>query len=479
MNRNSRLDRSVLHMARFVLEAESAFSIASGLSDGTFDNLVVRDANGLPAIPGTTIAGVLRHRLHAEKGKKYTDSLFGYQKENRNEGQASSLEVSWGVIHDSSNRPVERLQERIDDHILQKLAEDHPIFRDRVRLTHRGTAAYQGKFDRTVLPRGCRFSVEMRLWAAEKRPQQWQDLLALLKAPLLLGGSTRSGLGRFSCIRMAEKIFDLSKPDDHEQLQQTGPGLADLTGWKILWTMRQPVTADLTVELEAEDFWRFGQGGVPLKGSGKAPDALPYTEPVITWEGDRAGFNSRCVVVPGSAVRGAFRHRFLFHYSRLLLGKDGLQDTDWQQARQACDALFGHAADTEDGKTRGRAGALFFSDLYLDVDAVGRAAKHLTHSSVDRFTGGVRQGALFMEELLWNCSLRLEINLQNMAPAELPDMRKAGIAFQWVLDDLAAGRLALGAASAKGHGYFRGKVEWHHSPEWLQHAGKEENKEAA
>ena len=42
---------SYLQLARFVIEADTAFAIASGLSDGAFDALVVRDANNLPRSP--------------------------------------------------------------------------------------------------------------------------------------------------------------------------------------------------------------------------------------------------------------------------------------------------------------------------------------------------------------------------------------------------------------------------------------------
>ena len=56
----NRLDCSVVHIARFSLQARSALSIGTGGTDGVFDHPIVRDANGLPLIPGTSLAGVLR-----------------------------------------------------------------------------------------------------------------------------------------------------------------------------------------------------------------------------------------------------------------------------------------------------------------------------------------------------------------------------------------------------------------------------------
>ena len=55
----SRLARHILHVARFVLEARTALSVGSGGADGVYDHPIARDANGLPTIPGTSLAGVL------------------------------------------------------------------------------------------------------------------------------------------------------------------------------------------------------------------------------------------------------------------------------------------------------------------------------------------------------------------------------------------------------------------------------------
>jgi CRISPR/Cas system CMR subunit Cmr4 (Cas7 group RAMP superfamily) len=49
------------HICCLVLETVSPLSIATGRDDDLFDNLLVCDANNLPAIPGTSFAGVLRH----------------------------------------------------------------------------------------------------------------------------------------------------------------------------------------------------------------------------------------------------------------------------------------------------------------------------------------------------------------------------------------------------------------------------------
>ena len=50
-------------LARLVIESKTPLNIGSGNKSIKTDSLVLRDVNGLPFIPGTTIAGLLRHSL--------------------------------------------------------------------------------------------------------------------------------------------------------------------------------------------------------------------------------------------------------------------------------------------------------------------------------------------------------------------------------------------------------------------------------
>src|SRR5690606_22899359 len=98
---------STLYIARVVLEAKTPLSISTGTPDGVFDTALVRDANGLPALPGSSIAGVLRHLWQERHGAQSAKRLFGRQ-EGKN-GEPSRVIVSWGALLDSRGRPVEGL----------------------------------------------------------------------------------------------------------------------------------------------------------------------------------------------------------------------------------------------------------------------------------------------------------------------------------------------------------------------------------
>ena len=50
-------------LARLIIEAKSPINIGSGNKGVKSNSNVLRDLNGLPYIPGTTLAGLLRHTV--------------------------------------------------------------------------------------------------------------------------------------------------------------------------------------------------------------------------------------------------------------------------------------------------------------------------------------------------------------------------------------------------------------------------------
>ena len=57
------------HLARFIIEAVTPLAIGSGQSDIFSDALVIRDVNGLPYIPGSSLAGIVRSMIPEEEAK--------------------------------------------------------------------------------------------------------------------------------------------------------------------------------------------------------------------------------------------------------------------------------------------------------------------------------------------------------------------------------------------------------------------------
>jgi CRISPR/Cas system CSM-associated protein Csm3 (group 7 of RAMP superfamily) len=494
-----RLDRHVLHLARFVLEARTALSIGTGGADGVYDHPIVRDANGLPLIPGTSLAGVLRHLWIMDRGGKETaaNHLFGFQRRDR--GDPSRLEVSACALHDSQGRPVEGLllgdagRKRIADDLLKRAlaTRDDPRFRDRVRIGHRGVTIQTGKFDRGVLIAGYRFSGELRLWSHAAEAPDWQMLLALLADPRLrLGGGTRAGLGAFKLIKLHTARFDLKQQEQVAAFARLGVSLADTKGLAEIPVNKLPGSpapvSTLKIALDPRDFWRIGQGDQPLVRRDRVPDLLPKQEPMVTWDAaGRGSIGTRYALVPGSSVKGALAHRTAFHWNVLngitvekLIEEQGLTKlAEWDKSMD-CDgvrALFGYAKDKdravgtagEPTEPTGQAGHLLIDDASVTV--TDNQVQTMIHNSIDRFTGGVRNRMLFTEELIYKRPFNLVITL--LPGAERIDAQ-ARQAFAQALRDLCEGHLALGAGTTKGHGAFAGTPD-QPTRDWMKAQGVE------
>jgi len=493
----SRLDRSILYIARFVIEARTALSIGTGGSDGVYDHPIVRDANGLPMIPGTSLAGVLRHLWIQEYKQASADALFGYQR--RDQGEASRLEVAAGALQDSKAQPVAGLllgaqQDRLKDPLLAaalKTRED-PLFRDRVQIGHRGVAVKTAKFDRGLLMAGNRFSGELRLWSDIKDDPDWSALLGLLTDPRLrLGGGTRTGLGVLKLISLHQGQFDLHDPTGIAAFQKVSHRLVDLTGLTASPIERLPAPAaqmrTLTIQLDPRDFWRIGQGSDSLlpinqRPDKKTPDLLPKQEGMVSWDKQgQASIRTRFALVPGSAVKGALAHRTAFHWN-VLTGTfvDGMtcdQIAEWDKSKDCAgiQALFGYAKDraTAPGRdldSTGQAGHILIDDVHVEITEqdLRTRVQTMIHNSLDRFTGGVRNRMLFTEELIYQRAIPLTITL--LSGVDQAD-QTARQAFALALRDLCEGRLALGGGATKGHGAFTG-VPDANTRAWLTEQGE-------
>jgi hypothetical protein len=113
-------------------------------------------------------------------------------------------------------------------------------------------------------------------------------------------------------------------------------------------------------------------------------------------------------------------------------------------------SIFGFARDGGDGES-GQSSALMFDDVLLEINKT----QAVDHIKIDRFTGGVIQGALYSEELIQSEELSCNIMVHpGRRDAICKDVRAA---FLSALYDLTKGRLALGA---KSYGFCNGTAEF-------------------
>jgi CRISPR/Cas system CSM-associated protein Csm3 (group 7 of RAMP superfamily) len=461
----NRRERSLLKIMHVAVEALTPISIGSGRLSGFEDSPVTLDVYGLPTIPGTSLSGVLRSLYpQDDDGIVSADELFGFAgraSETETPSWASLLEISNGFIHDSRNRACVSPSIGADGKLADRLLEDlrrayieSPPIRTRVRINEKGVADAEksGLFDRTIVPRGTRFTFEVCACFDKTRPDlanaTWKRLIGVIQSSTFrIGGATRTGLGALNLVGLGEWEFDLSSPAEFERYRQIAPKLQRFDA------ALQPKIGQLklteTIRLNAVDYWRIGNSSraVPSGLDHEDADLAPYTESCWVWDGSEAK-SEEFLLVPASSIKGALRHRTAFHYNRLVGRFIDLSappsDMPGTDGNPAVISLFGNIKDKHGGK-RGR---LLLNDAFIPLSRRPKL-QTLVHNSVDRFTGGVRGGALFGEQMIWKEGFDFTWSIIE-GTDEMDHL--ADQAFLMAVDDLAHQRLSLGAAGGRGHG---------------------------
>jgi CRISPR/Cas system CSM-associated protein Csm3 (group 7 of RAMP superfamily) len=310
----------IIYYARLTVEAASPLRIGSGRQGLTVDQLVARDAYGLPYLPGTSIAGCLRSTLLPNPAID-ADKLFGFQ--GKNAGQGSQLIISSGhliggdgqVVGESGGLPV------WSDAFLTQLSSAYLPLRDHVRINHRGVAEKHGKFDSQVVPRGARFVFDLSLSGSPEEEALWGEVLDQFRQPFFrLGGGTRKGFGKLRVEEYKQRTFDLTDGSQRKAYLDLSSSLAGpLPGFSS--TRPAPASAPeigpwklYELTLTARDYFSFGQG----YGDDKVRNR-PKREPIVKWENGRPKFyaaDDAPYLLPATSIKGALRHRTAFHYNK-------------------------------------------------------------------------------------------------------------------------------------------------------------------
>lgn len=436
------------YIARIKVEATTPLFVGSGGTSLITDALAVRDHNGLPMIPGTSLTGVLRHSLEDfSKGNNNWNDIFGYQG-NDNDGLGSRLIISSAYLVLDNGKIAEGFDTEVSPEILSKF-QKLPT-RQHVRITHKGVAADKGLFDNEVVYAGAQFIFEIELKGTEADEGTWKSILEEIKSPSFrIGQGTRNGYGSLKGIGFYEDCFNLNDKDKFEEYLDFNPSLNSIE-IENLEEGENNNTIGYTLELTPDDFFIFSEGF----GDSEV-DNKPTEEEIIVYNNGKIDFENR-TLIPASSIKGAIAHRTAFHYNKFnKFYADTINENlknYVEENNQAVKTLFGEKAQVVNGNLLGERGIVILDDLYYDdIDN----SKIFNHVAIDRFTGGSIDGALFSEKVSYKRDKKivLEINLAK----EIEDDTIL-LAFEETLKDICRGLLPLGGMTTKGFGMFTGKL---------------------
>ncbi len=398
------------YTAHITIEAETPLKVGSNNSDFLQDAPVQKDWNNLPMILGTSIAGVLRKDFKGD-----VDNIFG----NDN---GSKVIISNALLVDEKRKVCEELL--LEKTPFLQIFDNLPI-REHTAISSKGVAKDKSKFDEEVVYKGTRFKFSIELIKDDK--ESFKNILNLLNSPAFrLGGGSTKGFGKFKVveIKTTSKECSSSLNDDFKDegnYKNTTPN-CDYIKYEL--------------KIKPDDFFMFGSGF----GDADA-DMTPVYEKVVDYK--KGKLSDEMTLIPASSIKGAISHRTTYHYNlkkKLFIGNS--------EAKEVIKEIFGEAKNSKE-KIDGAKGKVIFSDCFKTK----KDTKVFDHVSIDRYTGGAIDGALFQEKTIADDGEFYTIEILLHKDLENSNEQKA---FEGALTDITIGMLPLGGSTTKGHGIFTG-----------------------
>lgn len=370
----------------------SPLRLSSGKNDRT-DNDLLLDSRGLPMIPGSALAGVLRSRLPEADA----NLLFG---RNTMGGDMTESAVLVG------------------DATLPADARVHFVHRDGVGLNERKIALRGAKYDFEAAECSAPYTAVLEWGGLSDDPAAgilYRLMAGAAADGLAFGGRTTRGYGRMRA-EVVKKTFRF--PADLDRWLAFDPLAADAfaDAAPVAGADTAPQEAVLCAALRVEGSFIVRRYTTDLGGESR-PDYCALE-------------NAKGrPVLPGTGWAGAFRHHML-----ALLDELGCADQ-----KAALNALFGCVAQGAE-KTRS---ALAFDE----TEIAGGKACTLTRSALDRFTAGPATTALYTSRVQQGGQGTLTIRIRRGALNAL-NAQLLGAA----LLDLDRGYLTFGGENGVGRG---------------------------
>jgi len=395
--------------------------ISSGEGSQTDSDLIL-DGKGLPYIPGTSWTGAIRDHFS----------------DNFSQIDAELKEIIFGTERDKPGQTV--YQSALITYDLPIQHAPKMEIRTSTSINHTtGTAEDKSLHDFEILAAGNMFDFGFELVIREAYRERAEDLLRFVKTlihqlqqgRISVGGKTGIGFGKLELSPVKWKVLEF--PRDAE------------------WWLTGDRKPDVALVFELKDCFEASHNDAVLRGRFYLNDSLMVKQ---QYSGDDENIDSQQMrsagknIIPGSSIRGVFRHRArkilntLGVANRVELENDlfGMVDTGGQPQDQDSDRF-----DKSEVAIRGK---LTVSECVIQ----GGVLEKQSRIRLDQFTGGVMNGALFSELPLWsdgNTYIELYLRVAN------PDLSQIGLLLL-VIKDLWMGELALGGGASIGRGKFTG-----------------------
>lgn len=398
-------------------------SVSSGIGDETTDNAVYQDSKGKVIIPGTSFAGIMRSLAGKISCDDELEQLFGNSSDDKNKQKSSDI-----VFTD-----------------LYSCEEVQPFIQQGVKINPEYLSAEnKGKYDRQIAINkkfDFFFYIE-KTSQNNKYLEKWKKTFVSIlqeNSLLFIGGRNSVGNG-WGYIQNSYLLdYDFSEPPNLEEFLLRNQTEKEF----IRFLMKQgnhtlPKNENIPPQ----------KSTIRLDYILKFQDAFLIDDPDAEPDEDEAEFNFLIIdgryTIPGSSVKGVFRNRSQMIAKTIHIPIEKLEK------------VFGFAHDEDDMDNKNtthdkneinnsQKSRIYFSYAFLQDPTPNK--KLLNGVSIDRFTGGAAEAALFDFKLLMNGTFSgsIILELTNETLYYLPFL-------YMVIRDIREQDLSFGFGRTKGWG---------------------------
>lgn len=391
-------------VVKYSIRASCATPLHIGSGDGTKGEVLVHPVDHRPFIQASSLAGAFRefYKNHClDEGNDMLEHLFG--------GGGEESRVSAVRFTDADFQKISmELRPRLKIDAKTGTCSQKVI---------KGSLIQSGqKFEEEYVAAGSEFSFQVFICMKEENLEQ--DFEKILRSfdggNIRLGGQKSNGCGFITLQKVQKRKFLLKNPKDRRAwIEDRETEYEDIT--KTLQGKEQDIVQAYRLAVKCRT-----DGELLVKG--------------IVGDMENGELNDRNMqnakgefIIPGSAWKGVLRSRVEAITAYLHLDS-------------AAGEMFGEKSDKNGN---GKSGMVCILD-----SIVGHEGPVRTRIAIDKFTGGVKYGAMVREKLV-SGELRLSIQISENPYSD----SQCGL-LMLALRDMAAGLISVGSGSSAGRGYL-------------------------
>ena len=409
---------------------------------------IIKDTQGNPFIPGSSLAGAVRNHLFCLSQQEDFGQFFGEARSSSDDMSQSAVIFDDLFLNDSNDSKETIINTR-----------------DGVRIENKtGQAADQGKFDFEILEPGVTFKFSMELIIREKDlkyKDSFKQLLSTIlselhKEKIRIGARNTYGFGKVKLEEAHINLYTCSKKDVISWLTlpyySNGSNSKPENSFDLSRYFTKFVPSDVTSnDFSINAHFRL-KSSLIIRSYNKCSDTGEHAYSGA--DSTQLQYGNGTFVLPGSSIKGALKHQA----ERIL---KTLQP-DKQNYENILYKLMGHVSvDNKNNKNNANQATddikqnwQYKSKLVVEeVPISGVQGETQSRTHIDRFTQGTRNSLLFDSKPVWankdENQINVKILIKNYKDYE------AGLVLL-LLKDLWSGSLPLGGEKNVGRGILIG-----------------------